>query len=73
MILEDDRAAIAACLKFCGNNDKSNPRVIRIQDTMHMGLIWVSEALIPDVLANPNMRIVGQLEDFNFNEMGNLF
>ena len=73
MILESDREAIAACLKFCGNNDKNNPRVIRIQDTMHMGLIWVSEALIPEVLANPNMRILGQPEDLNFNESGNLF
>jgi len=73
IILESDREAIAACLKFCGSNDKSKPKVIRIQDTMHMGTIWVSEALIPDVLANPNMRIIGQLEDFNFNEIGNLF
>ncbi len=73
IILESDREAIAACLKFCGNNDKNNPRIIRIQDTMHMSLIRVSEALIPEVLANPNMRIVGQPEDFEFNELGNLF
>ena len=73
IILESDREAIAACLKYCGNNDKSNPRVIRIQDTMHMGLIWVSEALIPEVLSNPNMRIFGELENFNFDKMGNLF
>jgi len=71
-ILDSDREAIAACLKFCGNNDKNNPRVIRIQDTMHMGVIRVSEALIPEVLANPNMRIVAQPAEFEFNELGNL-
>jgi hypothetical protein len=73
IVLESDREAIAACLKFCGNNDKTNPRVIRIRDTMHMDQIWVSEALIPEVLANPNMRIIGQPEELFFNDFGNLF
>jgi hypothetical protein len=38
-----------------------------------MDQIWVSEALIPEVLANPNMRIIGQPEELFFNDFGNLF
>ena len=37
-----------------------NPRVIRIHDTMHMDEIWVSEALLDEVRANPNMQIISE-------------
>lgn len=73
MVLESDRDAIGACLKYCGNNDKQNPRVMRIQDTLHMGYIWVSEALLEEVKSNPNMEILGEPEPLPFNEDGNLW
>ncbi len=73
MVLESDRDAIGACLKYCGNNDKQNPRVMRIRDTLHMGYIWVSEALLDEVKSNPNMEIIGQPKSLPFNEDGNLW
>jgi hypothetical protein len=73
MVLETDRDAIGACLKYCGNNDKQNPRVMRIRDTMHMGEIWVSEALLNEVRKNPNMEIIGEPEEIPFDTDGNLW
>jgi hypothetical protein len=73
IVLDSDRDAIGACLKYCGNNDKQNPRVMRIRDTLHMGYIWVSEALIGEVKAHPNMEILGPPEPLPFDENGNLW
>lgn len=73
MVLESDRDAIGACLKYCGGNDPLHPRVIRIRDTMHMGEIWVSEALVDEVRANPQMEIMGEPRELPFDESGNLW
>lgn len=73
MVLNSDRDAIAACLKYNGGNDIMNPRVIRIHDTMHMDEIWVSEALLAEVQSNPNMQIISEPEEMKFNEHDNLW
>ena len=73
MVLNSDRDAIAACLKYNGGNAIMNPRVIRIHDTMHMDEIWVSEALLAEVQSNPNMQIISEPEEMKFNEHDNLW
>ena len=73
LVFDSDRDAIAACLKFNGEADQANPRVIRIRDTMHMDQILVSEALRDEVLQNPQMELIGDPEEFNFNQEGNLW
>ena len=73
LILKNDREAIGACLKYCGDNDKERPRVIRIKDTLHMGEIWVSEALIPEVEKHPYMEVMTELMELPFDEKGNLW
>lgn len=73
MVMESDRDAIGACLKYNGGNDTINPRVIRIHDTMHMNEIWVSEALLEEVRRHPNMEILSEPRPMEFNEMNNLW
>lgn len=73
MILPSDREAIGACLKYCGDCDPENPRVIRIHDTLHMGEIWVSEALLPEVEAHPYMEVLEPAALMPFDEKGNLW
>lgn len=73
IILENDKTVIQACLKYCGENDKMNPRVIRIKDTMHLEDILISEAMIPDALVNPNTSILGEPFPLVFNKEDNLF
>jgi len=73
LILPSDKEAIGACLKYCGDCDTAKPRVIRIQDTLHMGEIWVSEALLPEVEAHPYLEQIGEAAEMPFNEQGNLW
>lgn len=72
LIFPNDKMAIAACLKYCGGNDRNNPQVIRIRDTMHIGEIWISEAMLPQAEANPQIEILSSPQEFLFDAQGNL-
>ena len=47
--------------------------MIRIQDTMHIDEIEISEGLLPLAKADPNIEILTEPYDLAFNEEGNLF
>lgn len=72
LIIGTDKEAIGACLKYCGGNDKDNPRVIRITDTLHLGEIWISEAMLEEAKQNPQIEIMSEPKDFPFDENGSL-
>ena len=73
MFAHTDKHAIQLAVRVCNEIDKANPRIIRIENTMQLEHIWVSEALIPEVEAHPNMELDGRPEPWSFNEMGNLW
>ena len=73
VVTKSDKEAIGTCLKYCGYNDKKNPRVIRIVDTLHMSEIWVSEALVPAARKHPNMEVISAPCEMPFDSNGNLF
>lgn len=56
--VEDEETAIRVALKCCRGIDRDEPRIIRIQNTLHLEYIEVTPALLPDVEANPNLSIV---------------
>lgn len=47
--------------------------MIRIPDTMHIEYIEISEGLLPQAQANPNIEILSEPYDLPFDEEGNLF
>jgi hypothetical protein len=73
LIMETDEDAVKFAVMSCGDIDKKNPRIIRIEDTIHINDIWVSEALVDEAKKNPNIEIVGEKEDFPFDKSGNLW
>ena len=72
MVMQTDKEAIGACLKYCGGSDVSHPRVLRMRDTLHMGEIQVSESLLSEVNEHPCMEVIGEPRDFPFDSAGNL-
>ena len=56
--VEDEATAIRVALKCCRGIDRDNPKIIRIQNTLHLEYIEVSEALLADVEANPRLSLV---------------
>ena len=53
--------------------DKQHPRIVRIANTMELSHIWVSEALVEEVKNHPHLELDGELEDWGFDENGNLW
>jgi hypothetical protein len=56
--MESEREAIIAAVKCCVRIDENNPRIVRIKDTLHMGEIYISENLLPEVAGNENIEIL---------------
>lgn len=71
--VDSDKLAIQVAVKTNASADKKNPRIVRIKNTMEIQEIYVSEALLPEVKANPHMEILSDAELFAFDEKGNLF
>ena len=56
--VEDEETAIRVALKCCRGIDRDHPRIIRIQDTLHLGEIAVSEALLDQVAHKPGLSVI---------------
>ena len=58
--VDDMDTAIRVALKCCLGIDRENPRIIRIKNTLHLGEIEVSEALLDEVRKNPKLSLIGE-------------
>jgi hypothetical protein len=71
MVLPSDRLAIAAALLTC-NAVGREPRLVRIQDTLHLDRFWVSPSLLDEGARDPNLHLLSEPEAMPFDVEGNL-
>ena len=73
-VLSTDKEAVQFCLRTCNRIDGDNPRVIRIQNSLHLGQVMLSEAYYRDVLAGryDGLTALDAPEDMLFSEEGTL-
>jgi hypothetical protein len=72
IIMPTDVDAICAGVLTCGRGDPENVRLVRIQNTLEVGTIEVSESLLDEVRANPRLEVIGEARPFVFVVDGNL-
>jgi hypothetical protein len=72
VVLDDDCQAIRAAMKTCTVRDLDQARVVRIRDTLHLGEIFVSQAMLPEARANPAIEILSPAVEVQFDSAGNL-
>jgi hypothetical protein len=72
VIMDTDRLALQAVVKTCNVLETSAVRMAHIPNTLQIGEIRISEGLLPEAEANPDISIVGELEDWRFDALGNL-
>lgn len=72
LTLETDYDVIRAAVKTSNAIDLSKVRVIRIKNTLHLGEFWASEEVINE-LAAQGKYVISDLQDWAFDEQGNLF
>ena len=73
LIMDNDKETLQLCIRTCNEIDKENPRVIRIKNSLHIEHIMISEAMLEEARANPNIIIEGEPEYMEFNCEGNLW
>lgn len=65
-----DRDAIEIALRTCGLPQPERARMVRIKNTLELERIYISESILGEVRANPNIEIVGSLQDLPFDILG---
>lgn len=58
LVAKDEAEAVRVALKACRGIDRHNPRIVRIEDTLHLGKLEVSAALLPDAAQNPRLTVL---------------
>ena len=71
-VMESDREAIQLCLHVCVGNDKANPRLVRIPNSLHIEHIMLSEAYLEEAARIPGLKIESEPEPWPFDADGNL-
>jgi hypothetical protein len=72
IVLPTDRMAIQAALASCGRRDLSDPRVMWIQDTEHLKIVAVSEALAREASRREDLAVVERGREMRFDDDGTL-
>ncbi|MEM1525065.1 MAG: lactate racemase domain-containing protein [Nitrososphaerales archaeon] len=72
VFLPTDRDAIQMALKTCGPINPEKARVVRIKNTLELERFYISEAMIEEAKANPNLEIIGEPEELQFDLLGGL-
>ena len=72
MVLKNDREAIAACIRMCVGVDRDRIRLIHIRNTLDIGEIEISEAMLDEIAGNPSFEKVGELHEMVFDDEGTL-
>lgn len=72
IVMESDREAIAVCVKTCNEIDKSEPRIVRIPNSLHIEHILLSESYYGMVKNIEGLKIESEPKEMKFDENGDL-
>jgi hypothetical protein len=70
MIMDCDRDAVRVAIKTCHAQDLREVRLVRIQDTLHLAEIEVSEAMVAEARGTPGVVLTSEPEPMRFDESG---
>ena len=73
MVFDSQRLAIQAAILMTARADRDRLRLVRIPNTLHIGEIQVSEALLPELAGDGRVEILSAPEPMEFDEKGDLF
>ena len=71
MVMPTDRMAIAAALTMCAGTSAPEARLVRIQNTLRLRRMWVSEAMLGEV-DGERLRVIEEPRPMRFDEEGAL-
>src|SRR3712207_1714026 len=72
MTMPSDRAAITAALTMTAGVSPQDARLVRIQNTLRLRRMWVSEALLEEVEGDERLRLLEDPRPMDFDAGGSL-
>ena len=72
VMLPNDKLTIQCAIKTSNCADIEKVNLIRIKNTLNISEILISEAMLDKVCKIPNIKIIGEAEDWKFDSEGNL-
>ena len=72
MVANNDREALYLAMRSCPMATAEGVRAIRIENTLDLGEIWISEALAAEAAAHPDMDVTSEPFDLAFDDTGHL-
>jgi hypothetical protein len=72
MHFSDDRTCIERLAPTCGKLDVSEVSIGWIRNTMELGELLMSENLLPELRRNPEIEILSDPQEIEFDSEGNL-
>ena len=70
-VLENERDVVRAAVKTSNALDLNQVRIVHIKDTLHLGEMYISEALLSEAHALPQVTILTQPAEMAFDNNGN--
>lgn len=70
MTLDNDRQALHLAIASCLETETETARVARIESTKHVEALWVSESLLPEMLATGKVTVLNEPGPIVFDERG---
>lgn len=70
-VLENERDVVRAAIKTSNALDLTQVRIVHIKDTLHLGEMYISEALLSEAQTLPQVTILTQPAAMAFDDNGN--
>jgi hypothetical protein len=68
--LDSDREALSVAIAACVGIEAAAARILRVRNTKDLGVLLVSEAALPEVLASGRCEVAGPLDEISFDAAG---
>ena len=71
MVLSNDKLALQAAIFTAVGIDKTNPKIVRLKNTLNVEEIQLSQALLEDVKKYPELKVLEEPKELAFDNEGN--
>jgi len=72
VVAENDRKGLDTALFLLRRKPARDVRMVRIQDTLHLERLLISDSLLSEAREHPRLEILGEPEELRFDGEGNL-
>ncbi len=67
LVANNDRDGLSLAMRGVPMLEAETARIVRIENTLDLGEIWISEAMVADAEAHPEMEIISEPFEIGFD------